>query len=62
MLFCQNCVIQAKLSNLATCLTKENGQIKQVVRINRLTYLEEKVNRLGPGCSNLSTSLLNVLL
>ena len=34
------------MSNQATSLTKENGRIRQVVRINKLTYCMEKFNRL----------------
>ena len=39
--------IQANLSNPATSLTKENGQIRQVVGIDRSEKYTEKFNKLG---------------
>ena len=40
-------LIQANLSSPATTLTEESGQIRQMVRIDRLEKYIEKFNRLG---------------
>ena len=40
-------MVQANLSNQATCQTEENGWIRHVVGIERLEKYMEKFNRLG---------------
>ena len=38
-------------------LTEKNGRIRQVIRIDRSKKYTEEFNRLGPGCSKLTTLL-----